>query len=234
MMRINGRKCLIVLLLFGLIAGAASADGGVPTLPHEFLGTVTIDGSSAPIGTTIVAVIEGESCGSLTTTSVGAYGGTRYEGENLMVSGTEDQVGDTITFLIDGREAEQTATFTPGIKTRLDLSVGGSATTTTTGSSSSGGSSTVATQTTSVTTVATVTTVTPQVSASLDATGTGEVPATATVRTTGGAEPVVTVAQITTGAVPSEDGISPLVLAAAGILIIGLLCVGGYFALRKK
>jgi len=184
---------LALLLLFSLVAGAA-ADEGVPTLPHEFWGAVTIDGSAAPAGTTIVAVIGGESCGFLTTTSSGAYGGTRYAGTNLVVSGTEDQAGETITFLVDGREAGQTAAFTPDSTTTLDLSVGSAVTptptTTSSGGSSSGGSSGgVSSSVSSQTAVTTVATVTPKAyagTASLGASETGEVLASVTVRTADG------------------------------------------------
>jgi len=184
---------LALLLLFSLVAGAA-ADEGVPTLPHEFWGAVTIDGSAAPAGTTIVAVIGGESCGFLTTTSSGAYGGTRYAGTNLVVSGTEDQAGETITFLVDGREAGQTAAFTPDSTTTLDPSVGSAVTptptTTSSGGSSSGGSNgDVSSSVSSQTAVTTVATVTPKAyagTASLGASETGEVLASVTVRTADG------------------------------------------------
>jgi hypothetical protein len=39
-------QCWIgLLLLAGLVAGAAAAEGSIPSLPHEFYGTVTIGGA---------------------------------------------------------------------------------------------------------------------------------------------------------------------------------------------
>ncbi|QSZ66964.1 hypothetical protein RJ40_05385 [Methanofollis aquaemaris] len=115
----------VLLLLCGLVAGAAAADGGVPVFPHEFKGSVTIDGSPAPADIEITAVLGGETYGPVTTAADGTYGGsTRHAGEKLLVLGTDDLAGETITFLVDGETAKETATFTPKGTSRVDLSVG--------------------------------------------------------------------------------------------------------------
>ncbi|MDK2975434.1 MAG: hypothetical protein PWP08_1805 [Methanofollis sp.] len=176
------RHWLALFLLIGLVAGAA-ADGGVPTLPQEFWGAVTIGGSPAPAGTVIAALIEGEPCGSVTTTADGAYGNAgRYDGERLVVSGNEEQAGLSIVFLVDGKEAGQTAAFTPGGTTRLDLAVAGSSSPSGGVSSSSGGT----TATTVTTARSTTPPVSPRTATALATSSSGEVLATATFRTAGG------------------------------------------------
>ena len=123
-------RALVPVLLLALMIGVAAAGGDIPpSLPQEFWGNVTIDGSPAPAGTVITALIGDTTCGSITMINVGEYGSSsRYEGGRLIVSATDDQVGKTINFLIDGRTARETATFTPGDVARLDLSVTGEST----------------------------------------------------------------------------------------------------------
>ncbi|HOF96847.1 MAG TPA: PKD domain-containing protein, partial [Methanoculleus sp.] len=114
---------IVLVLLIGLIAGAAAAGDLPPALPHEFYGNVAIDGSPAPAGTVVTAMIGGTACGSVEVTSPGRYGDPDWNlGNRLLVTGTEGQNGETITFLVDGGAADQTAPFTPGRVTRLDLS----------------------------------------------------------------------------------------------------------------
>jgi len=68
-------------------------------------------------------MIGGTACGSVEVTSPGRYGDPDWNlGNRLLVTGTEGQNGETITFLVDGGAADQTAPFTPGRVTRLDLS----------------------------------------------------------------------------------------------------------------
>jgi PGF-pre-PGF domain-containing protein len=116
---------IALVLLIALIAGAAAAGGTppAPALPHQFFGDVTIGGSPAPAGTTITAMIGDTECGSILVTDAGRYGDPDWRlGNRLLVTGTADQNGETITFLVDGAAAKETATFTSGAVTRLDLS----------------------------------------------------------------------------------------------------------------
>jgi len=131
------RQGITLLLLLALVAGAAAAgEGAPPAFPHEFYGSVTIDGVLAPAGTVITGVIGGRECESVTTTVPGEYGSSsRHKGANLLVWGSAEQAGETITFLVAGTAAKETVTYTPGERTRLDLTVGGSG-----GSSGGGGS----------------------------------------------------------------------------------------------
>ncbi len=115
---------MILTLLLALAIGVAAGEDVPPALPHDFWGGVTIDGSPAPAGTEITALIGDTACGSIKTTKIGEYASSsRHEGGRLVVSGTDGQSGETITFLVNGRTAREMATFTPDSTTRLDLSV---------------------------------------------------------------------------------------------------------------
>ena len=130
------RRIPLTLLLVALI-GTAS---GIPLLPAEFSGTVTIDGSPAPAGTVITARIGDRDCGSLTLTTAGAFGGDSTFDKRLLVSGEDGDAGKTITFLVDGKPAG-TAVYTPGTSTSLTFVVtkGGTSGGTSSGSSGDGG-----------------------------------------------------------------------------------------------
>jgi hypothetical protein len=105
-------------------------------LPDEFRGAIAIDGTDAPIGTVIVAKIDGIERGNITTTEPGKYGGPGTFDERLIVEGHENEAGHTITFWINGNKANETATFSgEGDSRVLDISV-----TITTGSSNDGSS----------------------------------------------------------------------------------------------
>jgi len=187
---VKTQYCGALILILALVAGAAAAEGSVPTFPQEFWGAVTIDGSPAPAGTVIVAMIGDTECGSIETTESGKYGSSsRYYGDRLVVRATEDLAGETITFLVDGEEAEQTATFTPGSTTALDLSVGSAVTptpTSTSGGGSGGGSSGGSSSISSPTAAATAAPPAYAGSASLDISESGEVRESVTVRTADG------------------------------------------------
>jgi PGF-pre-PGF domain-containing protein len=120
---VKNQYILALVLLLALAAGAA-ADGGEvpPALPHEFYGNVTIGGMSAPAGTVITAMIGDANCGSIRVVDAGRYGDPdRRKADRLFVEVAPDQKGATITFLANGAAAKETAAFTPGAVTRLDL-----------------------------------------------------------------------------------------------------------------
>jgi len=172
---------MTLVLLLGLAITVSAADVVPPTFPHDFWGSVTIGGAPAPAGTTITALIGETTYGSIATTKAGEYGSSsRHEGNRLIVSATEDQAGETITFLVDGRTAQETAPFTPDSTTRLDLSVAGESTPTPPGSGGNGGGSQGSTSTPAPTQSTPVTSVG---QASLPLSETGEVSETVTVRT---------------------------------------------------
>ncbi|MDV2481735.1 hypothetical protein F8E02_06885 [Methanoculleus sp. Wushi-C6] len=138
----------VLILILGLVASAAGAGDTTPVLPHEFYGSVTIGGSPAPAGTVITAKIAGVGCGSVQMIEAGRYGSPDESlGSRLDVTATADRAGATITFYVNGVAAQETATFTSGAFTALDLTAtAGESTPTPTpgngGGSGSGGSST--------------------------------------------------------------------------------------------
>jgi hypothetical protein len=107
------------LLLLASVPGAVAE--GIPPMPEEFYGNVTINGMPAPAGILIEARINGQSAGSLTTTTDGFYGGTGTFDPRLIVSGQNN--GQVISFFVGGLEANQTAVFEERSISRLDVSV---------------------------------------------------------------------------------------------------------------
>ena len=84
--------------------------------PHVFVGTAWIDHAAVPEGTTISAWVGGVEAGSTTTTD---DGGTY---SILVGQGETSLAGQTITFLIDGLSASQSATWMEGGGDELTLS----------------------------------------------------------------------------------------------------------------
>ena len=179
------RQGLALVLLLALVAGAAAAgEGAPPAFPQEFYGSVTIDGAPAPAGTVIAGVIGGRECESVTTTVLGEYGSSsRHKGANLLVWGSTEQAGETITFLVGGKAAKETATYTPGEVTRLDLTVAGSSS----GGGNEGSSSSPAAPVSSSTPERPAAPATHVGRAALSTTPAGEVTASTTVRAADGA-----------------------------------------------
>ncbi|WP_292729898.1 hypothetical protein [Methanoculleus sp.] len=146
----TGTAVITLVLLCALVSWAWA----IPTLPCAFQGSVTIDGNPAPAGTTVAALIDGETRGEITTTEIGKYGDYMELGDKLVVGGDGEDAGKTIRFTVNGVYAGETATFTAGDGRRLDLSVstGGSGPSSGGGgSSSAGGSGTTAQSTTPTT-----------------------------------------------------------------------------------
>lgn len=221
-----------MLLLCALVAGAAAAEGSVPALPQEFWGSVTIDGSAAPAGTVIVAMIDDNEAGSMTTTESGMYGSSsRYEENRLAVVGTDEQRNETITFLVNGQDAAETATFTPGGTVRLDLSAGSAVTPTPT-STSSGGSSSGGSSGGSSSSITTAT-ATPTVhtgQASLTSSKAGEVRESVTVRNADGSGSL-TVPEGTTALDGNGDPLDEVSIQTLDPAILPLVPAGNTFAL---
>jgi hypothetical protein len=99
---------LVVAALAGVASGVAveDPDDETPTVAlASYYGEVTIDGEPAPAGTTVTAVIDGETRGSVTLTENGKLGASTV-GSDLVVSGPQSDVGSTVTFLVDGERAE--------------------------------------------------------------------------------------------------------------------------------
>jgi len=137
--------CILIIAAIVLIGTVVAA----PVLPGEFYGSVYLNGNPAPAGTVIIAQINGEARGNITTTVDGLYGGPGNFDPRLIVTSNENEVNAgnaTITFLVGGVQAFQTAPFKSGDSEKLDLLANSNAfktvtTTMTPAYSSSGGAS---------------------------------------------------------------------------------------------
>jgi len=116
------RWLLCPLIIVALLLCAIPAYADIPTLPHAFYGTITIGGSSAPVGTIVKAKVGGVEYGSITTTVAGQYGGAGAFDQKLNVSG-EIETGATIYFYANDNQAAQTYAFSAGGVTELNLTV---------------------------------------------------------------------------------------------------------------
>jgi len=114
------RWLLCPLVIMALLLCAIPAYAGVPTIPHAFYGTLTINESSAAVGTVVTTKVGGVQCGSFTTTVEGQYGGSGGFDAKLLVSG-EIATGATISFYVGGVDTTQTYAFSGGAVTELDL-----------------------------------------------------------------------------------------------------------------
>ena len=121
-MKIKREWLLGPLVILAMLLCAIPAYADIPTLPHAFYGTVTISGSSAPVGTVVKAKVGGVECGSITTTVAGQYGGSGAFDAKLNVSG-EIETGATISFYANNNLANETYAFSAGGVTELNLTV---------------------------------------------------------------------------------------------------------------
>jgi hypothetical protein len=113
---------VVVVALACLVALPPLTASADITLPEEFYGDITINNVAAPAGITIVATIAGVERGSFVTTEAGKYGGPGTFDSRLVVAGEEAEVGETITFWVNGALAKQTAIYEPGESKELNLS----------------------------------------------------------------------------------------------------------------
>ena len=104
----------------GMSTGSASVSE-VPQLPEAYYGTITINGLPAPVGTEIIAMINGEEKGRFTLTESGVFGGPGTFDAKLLVAGGQYDVGEQVIFLVNGVQADQTDSYNPGTNTELNL-----------------------------------------------------------------------------------------------------------------
>lgn len=90
-----------------LSSGIASADGSPPGMPVILKGTVNIDGSPAPAGTTITAKVGGNAAGATSVLTAGSYGDTANG--RLPVSASSNGAVD---FYVNGIKATPSPAFT--------------------------------------------------------------------------------------------------------------------------
>jgi hypothetical protein len=111
-------KTLIIFSTFLVLPVAVFA--AVPQLPHIFYGDITINGNPAPVGTVVIANINGVEKGRITTTVAGKYGGPGAYDQKLLVQG-DISGSPEIIFTVSDVGASQTAQFESGKVEKLDL-----------------------------------------------------------------------------------------------------------------
>jgi len=128
------RKKLCAIMSFGVVvlmtlsllsvAGAGAQEGAPPVLPCSFYGNVSIDEEPAPVGTEITAKMDNKTCGNITVTEEGRYGGAGGFDPKLVVIGTAEDENKNVSFYVDGAKAEESATWHSGAPPKhFDLSV---------------------------------------------------------------------------------------------------------------
>ena len=106
----------LIVLQLAVLGTAAAQQMDPPALPHQFYGTVTLNGAAAPDGTRVTAEVNGVEA-KTGTTREGKYG---YDtGDLFRVDGA---AGDEVVFKVDGVVAEETGVFKNGGSTELNLS----------------------------------------------------------------------------------------------------------------
>ena len=120
------KLAIFIVLAFVLVLGAAPVyANGIPPLPHFFYGSVQVNGSPAPVGSTVEAQGEGVATGiagnPTTTTVIGIYGTSNPFEHRLVVQGDIED-GATITFYVNGHSTGQSAEWHSGETTELELS----------------------------------------------------------------------------------------------------------------
>ena len=116
---------VVVLMAVSLSVTVASAqEGAPPVLPCAFYGNVTIDEKPAPIGTEITAKMDNKTCGNITVTEEGRYGGAGGFDLKLLVIGTAEDENKNVSFYVGGIKAKENATWHSGAPPKhFDLSV---------------------------------------------------------------------------------------------------------------
>lgn len=127
-------KFIIIPVIFLLFSSLVLA---TPGIPHQFYGSVTLNGSPAPDGTTVTAKINGVQVASTTTVS-GKYG---YEPIFYVDDPDSDRTGDEIVFFVNNVNTGQKAFFANGGRTRLDLTATGTTSNPPSGGGGGGGTS---------------------------------------------------------------------------------------------
>ena len=110
MVKVRGLALLAVVALFFTLPAVTFAQQ-VP--PHVFVGTATVDAAAAADGTSVTAWVDGAQAGA-GTVSGGSYSLLVDQGEGSFA-------GKTVSFMIGGFDAAETATWEQGGATVLDL-----------------------------------------------------------------------------------------------------------------
>jgi hypothetical protein len=110
---------LALVLLVGIVPAHAQDDEMPPQLPHYFAGAVSTSNGPVAEGTAVEAWVEGTKKADTTVTAQSTY--------ELLVPGEYGDEGKTVSFLVGGVQASQTAVWVSGqIDTNFDLTVASS------------------------------------------------------------------------------------------------------------
>ncbi len=109
-----------IVSLFIVAASLNAAYAQPPTMPQIFYGTVTIGGSTAGAGVSIVAKVGAEQLGTGITDAQGRFNFNSDYNVN-------PDAGSTVNFYVNGVKAGQTALFGSGEITEVNLSVSAAA-----------------------------------------------------------------------------------------------------------
>ena len=117
-------RIALIAVVAVLLSSVAFA---LPEKPHQFYGTVTINGAPAADGTSIVAKINGiEVASTITKDNTYGYSPTFYVDDP-----NSNRAGKTIEFFVNDVNTGQTEIFANGKSTRIDLTATITTTTTT-------------------------------------------------------------------------------------------------------
>jgi hypothetical protein len=125
-MRLFATFAGLVMLVMGVSAGDSN-DALAQAPPTRVFGSVTVDGQTPPVGTTVEAFIGDRQCGTGDVRELGDPIGTGFlvdvDADAFNPGCGND--GETITFVIGGVPAAETATFQTGNFVRQDLAASG-------------------------------------------------------------------------------------------------------------
>lgn len=124
---------LLSLVLLLPAGQAIAATTEPPSVPAAFYGKVTINGQEAPVGTVVVAKIDGEERGRIEIHKTGWYGVNKDDPQDptntrLLVKGTRQDENKPITFEVNGVPAitnPSQVMFRPEYIARVDLAATG-------------------------------------------------------------------------------------------------------------
>jgi len=107
------QKYLVAALLVAILTLSPSVASAQPAPPHLFIGSATIDGNPAADGTVVAALVDGQQVAA-EPVSGGSY-------TIIVEPKTGSFFGKTVTFMIGGIPAKQTALWVEGLATELNL-----------------------------------------------------------------------------------------------------------------
>jgi uncharacterized repeat protein (TIGR02543 family) len=119
-------KKLYILLLTLILVGLAGEVWAFPRFPHTFYGTVKKDGANVPDGTIVSAWIGGVQYAYASTST---YGTDSVYAVNVPADDPDTPTkeggvtGEIVSFKVGGQTADQTAIFSSGTRTSLNITI---------------------------------------------------------------------------------------------------------------